>query len=467
MPSIFYRYIGEGGTPGSRQQSNHAVMISLHVRFYRPVNRKAAQIPTCGLSSTRIQLDMARRASAKPKPDIAEGAVPAEELKQEFPPIALPIQPPFPPMEAKSVAELPEGSNWAYEPKWDGFRCLAFRKGSEVLLQSKAGQPLGRYFPEMVAALAQLKAKQFVLDGEIVILRDGRLSFDDLLLRIHPAESRIRKLSQQTPASYLVFDQLVDEKGKSLIELPLSERRERLEELFRQFGSHSSQQRLSGAPEQAGTHPGKPGASAAPAHGTSPSGAPQIRLSPSVRDYETARHWLTNLAASGFDGVVAKQLDCPYASGERRAMQKIKRIRTADCVVGGFRYASKGGEVGSLLLGLYDENGLLNHVGFTSSFAAEERKKLKAVLKPYMGGSGFTGHAPGGPSRWSTERSGEWERLDPKLVCEVRYDHFSGGRFRHGTKFLRWRPDKDPKSCEYEQLANRGGVGNVEKILAG
>lgn len=196
-------------------------------------------------------------------------------------------------------------------------------------------------------------------------------------------------------------------------------------------------------------------------------GAPQIRLSPSVGDLSTAHHWLTELAASGFDGVVAKQLDCSYASGERSAMRKIKRIRTADCVVGGFRYASKGGEVGSLLLGLYDENGLLNHVGFSSSFVADERKKLKGILKPYMGGSGFSGHAPGGPSRWSTERSGEWERLEPKLVCEVRYDHFSGGRFRHGTKFLRWRPDKDPKSCTYEQLANQGGVADLQKILAG
>ena len=169
-----------------------------------------------------------RRKASKKHVDIAEGALPAEELKQEFPQIALPIQPPFPPMEAKAVAELPEGENWAYEPKWDGFRCLAFRQGSEVLLQSKAGQPLGRYFPEMVEAIAKLPAKQFVLDGEIVILQDGHLSFDDLLMRIHPAESRIRKLSKQTPASYLVFDLLVDERGKSLIELPLSARREKL-----------------------------------------------------------------------------------------------------------------------------------------------------------------------------------------------------------------------------------------------
>lgn len=388
-----------------------------------------------------------RRTISKKHVDIAGGALPAEELKQEFPRIALPIQPPFPPMEAKAVAELPEGEDWAYEPKWDGFRCLAFRKDDEVLLQSKAGQPLGRYFPEMVEAIGKLPAKQFVLDGEIVILRDGKLRFDELLMRIHPAESRIRKLSKETPASYLVFDLLVDERGKSLIELPLSERRKKLEELFEVFETHSSKKRLSGAPEL-------------------PSGRPQIRLSPSVRKFSTARHWLTELAASGFDGVVAKQVDCQYASGERGAMRKIKRIRTADCVVGGFRYASKGGEVGSLLLGLYDENGLLNHVGFSSSFAADERKKLKKVLRPYMKGSGFTGHAPGGPSRWSTERSGEWERLDPKLVCEVRYDHFSGGRFRHGTKFLRWRPDKAPESCTYEQLANHGGVGSVEKILA-
>jgi len=348
-------------------------------------------------------------------------------------------------MEAKAVDEIPRGDSWQYEPKWDGFRCLAFRRGDEVLLQSKAGQPLGRYFPELVAALQTLKPAQFVLDGEIVILRDGHLSFDDLLLRIHPAASRIQKLSQETPATYLVFDLLVDEHGKPLIDLPLSERRERLEEFSKSFATSTQ-----------------------PAHSRRGVGASDvaIRLSPATRDYATAQRWMTELAASGFDGVVAKQLDCPYASGERSAMRKIKRIRTADCVVGGFRYSSKGGEVGSLLLGLYDENGLLNHVGFTSSFAAAERKKLKRILKPYMGGSGFTGHAPGGPSRWSTERSAEWERLDPKLVCEVRYDHFSGGRFRHGTKFLRWRPEKDPRSCKYEQVESRKSKTGLDKLLA-
>jgi ATP-dependent DNA ligase len=333
-------------------------------------------------------------------------------------------------MEAKLVPEIPRGNNWQYEPKWDGFRCLAFRKGDKVLLQSKAGQPLGRYFPEVVEALLKLKETQFVFDGEIVILHDGHLAFDELLMRIHPAASRIQRLSRETPATYLLFDLLVDEEGKSLVKLPLSERRARLESLIKRLGKQSS-----------------------------------IRLSPATVDYETAQHWMSELAAIGFDGVVAKELDCPYASGERTAMRKIKRIRTADCVVGGFRYASKGGHVGSLLLGLYDDQGLLNHVGFTSSFTAPERKKLKKILEPYEGGSGFTGHAPGGPSRWSTERTGEWERLKPKLVCEVRYDHFSGGRFRHGTKFLRWRPEKTPQSCTYAQVEPSRSKGKLETIL--
>jgi len=387
------------------------------------------------LTSVCIEYNMAVR--KKRTSPVAEGAVPADELKQEFPPIKLPIKPPYPPMEAKAVGEIPRGDNWQYEPKWDGFRCLAFRKGDSVILQSKAGQPLGRYFPELVAALEELKPNQFVLDGEIVILRDGQLSFDDLLMRIHPAASRIKKLSLETPVTYLLFDLLVDEDGMSLATKPLSVRRAQLERMVKTFAQTTQ-----------------------PAHrqsGSDTSPHPSIRLSPVTRDYDDAQRWMTELAASGFDGVVAKQVDCPYASGERTAMRKIKRIRTADCVVGGFRYASKGGEVGSLLLGLYDENGKLNHVGFSSSFTAPERKKLKAILKPYMGGSGFTGHAPGGPSRWSTERSGEWERLELKLVCEVRYDHFSGGRFRHGTKFLRWRPEKSPKSCTYEQVAASGG----------
>ncbi len=355
------------------------------------------------------------------RPDrVAEAAVPAEDLKQNFPPIDLPIRPPFPPMEARSVKEVPEGNSWLYEPKWDGFRCLIFRKDDQVLMQSKAGQPLGRYFPELVSAVRSLPVDQFVLDGEIVIFAGGQPSFDDLLMRIHPAESRIRRLAQETPASYLAFDLLVDEHGNTLIEKSQLERREALEQFFRNIGKSKS-----------------------------------IQLSPSTPDHAQALRWMKELAGSGFDGVIAKPAGMLYASGER-AMQKIKKVRTADCVVGGFRWASKGGEVGSLLLGLYNGEGLLDHVGFTSSFRTEQRKELKKILKPLMGGKGFTGRAPGGPSRWSTERSGEWEALQPKLVCEVSFDYFNQGRFRHGTKFLRWRPDKNPRQCTMEQVRPSG-----------
>lgn len=331
-------------------------------------------------------------------------------------------------MEAKSVDAIADGDQWQYEPKWDGFRCLAFKDGETVVLQSKAGQPLGRYFPEVVDAIATLDARRVVLDGEIVIGRGGHFSFDDLLMRIHPAESRIRSLSAETPAMLIVFDMLVDAEGRSLVDEPLRQRRDSLDRFMATAGSSS------------------------------------IRLSPVSLSHAVAEKWLKELAPSGFDGVIAKRTDLPYASGERTAMQKIKRMRTADCVVGGFRWASKGGEVGSLLLGLYDDEGKLNHVGFSSSFNAGDRATLKNLLKPYMGGSGFSGRAPGGPSRWSTERTGQWEALDPKLVCEIRYDHFSGERFRHGTKFLRWRPDKKARACTFEQLQD--GRGSVEDIWA-
>lgn len=315
------------------------------------------------------------------------------------------------------MAEIPGGTGWLYEPKWDGFRCLAFRKYDEVLLQSKAGQPLGRYFPELVSGLLTLPQSQFVLDGEIVILTEGHLSFDDLLLRIHPAESRIRKLSTETPATLMCFDLLVDGAGESLIGTPLRDRRKSLEKFL---GSTSKAER--------------------------------IRLSPASRQREQAEQWMDELAAMGLDGIIAKRLEEPYRSGERTAMVKVKRIRTADCVVGGFRYSEKGGGIGSLLLGLYTEQGMLDHVGFTSSFNAGQRQELKKIVEPLILPPGFTGRAPGGPSRWSTKRSAEWEPLAPKLVCEVQYDHFSGGRFRHGTKFLRWRPEKRPVQCMMEQV---------------
>lgn len=352
---------------------------------------------------------------------VLEGAVPAEELQEQFPYIALPIRPPYPPMEAKSVEDLPRGQGWQYEPKWDGFRCLAFRHGEQVLLQSKAGQPLGRYFPELVEALRKLSAEPFVLDGEIVIFSGEHLAFDDLLQRIHPAESRIRKLAAETPAALMCFDLLVDARGNPLVELPLSERRRRLEEFFSIVSSNES-----------------------------------ARLSPATTDRSQAERWMRELGPAGLDGVVAKLTGEPYHSGDRAGMVKVKRIRTADCVVGGFRYAEKGGQVGSLLLGLYNDQGLLDHVGFTSSFTAAQRQELKKIVEPLIAQPGFTGKAPGGPSRWSTRRSMEWQPLQPKLVCEVRYDHFSGGRFRHGTKFLRWRPDKKPAECTFAQVLGQG-----------
>jgi ATP-dependent DNA ligase len=315
------------------------------------------------------------------------------------------------------VSQIPDGPGWSYEPKWDGFRCLAFKSGKQVLLQSKAGQPLGRYFPELVKALAELPQKQFVVDGEIVIYSGEHLSFDDLLLRIHPAESRIRKLSEETPATFMCFDLLVDTKGKSLVDLPFRERRSKLEEFFKDLKENKT-----------------------------------VRLSPASTSKKDAERWMRELGAIGFDGVVAKKLDEPYRSGERTAMVKIKRIRTADCVVGGFRYSERGDGIGSLLLGLYNAEGLLDHVGFSSSFNTEQRKELKSIVEPLISPPGFTGHAPGGPSRWSTKRSTEWQPLKPKLVGEVQYDHFSGGRFRHGTKFLRWRPEKKPDQCTFEQV---------------
>lgn len=349
--------------------------------------------------------------------DIDAGAVPAEQLREPFPRLKLPVRPPFPPMEAELVEAIPEGDGWLYEPKWDGFRCLAFKDGPQVVLQSKSGQPLGRYFPELVAAVAAIRAPRAVLDGEIVIVRDGRLSFDDLLQRIHPAESRVAKLSRETPCDYLVFDLLVDARGRSLIERPLSDRRLRLEAFFEQTGA-----------------------------------ADLLHLSPADERRRTAVKWMTDLAPVGCDGVVAKRLEANYRSGDRTGMMKIKRMRTADCVVGGFRFDQHGREIGSLLLGLFNEQGKLDHVGFTSSFSTRERHALRDVLLPLRGGTGFTGKAPGGLSRWSTKRSMEWESLRPSLVCEVRFDHFSGDRFRHGTKFLRWRPDKDPRACTFAQL---------------
>jgi ATP-dependent DNA ligase len=320
-------------------------------------------------------------------------------------------------MEALSVADIPEGPEWQYEPKWDGFRCLVFRDGKKVRLQSKAGQPLERYFPELVEQFQSLRPGKFVLDGEIVVPVDGDLSFDDLLLRIHPAASRITKLAAETPASFIAFDLLVTDRGTSLIKKPLAERRPKLEDFAKKYFG----------------------------------GGVRIELSPATTKLSVVKRWFTNVGG-GLDGVIAKQLEQPYRSGERIGMVKVKQLRTVDCVVGGFRYASSGKLVGSLLLGLYDHQGLLHHVGFCSGLTNEHKKELTPRLEKLIRKPGFTGQAPGGPSRWSTERSAQWQPLAPKLVVEVQYDHYTGGRFRHGTRFLRWRPDKAPRQCTMDQL---------------
>ena len=335
--------------------------------------------------------------------------------------MTLPIKSPFAPMEALVADELPSPPGWQYEPKWDGFRCLVFRDGDKVVLQSKAGKPLTRYFPDVVEAVQTLRAKRFVLDGEIVVPVEGALSFDDLLQRIHPAASRVKLLSTTHPALLLVFDLLTDERGTSLVEKPLADRRERLEKFASRFID----------------------------------GSGRVRLSPSSESIAVARRWFRS-AGGGLDGVIAKRLDAEYRTGLRDAMIKVKHARSADCVVGGFRYASKGRALGSLLLGLHDDDGLLHHVGFTSSFTREERKALLPKLEKLVRPPGFTGQAPGGPSRWSTERSAEWHPLAPKLVVEVEYDHVSGIRFRHGTKLIRWRPDKAPRQCTLDQVTGHG-----------
>lgn len=323
-------------------------------------------------------------------------------------------------METRSVEEIPSGADWQYEPKWDGFRCIAFRDAANVYLQSKAGQPLARYFPDVVEALGHLPAKNFVLDGELAIPVSGVLSFDELQLRLHPAASRVAKLAKAHPAIFIVFD-LLGQDRQSLLKQSLRDRRELLEKFA----------------------------------GPNFKSTKAVRLSPATTKLEQAKKWFQK-AGGDLDGVIAKQLDMPYASGERTAAVKIKLIRSADCVVGGFRYASGAKILGSLLLGLYDD-GLLHHVGFTSAFKTEERsvltKKFEALRKP----PGFTGNTPGGPSRWSTERSAEWEPVDPKIVVEVAYDHFTGDRFRHGTKILRWRKDKAPKQCTMDQIKRREG----------
>lgn len=340
----------------------------------------------------------------------------------------LPLRAPFPPMEALSVAKIPTGPQWQYEPKWDGFRCLAFRDRETIQLQSKSGRVMTRYFPELVAALGQLKAAAFVLDGEIAVPADGGFSFDALLQRIHPAASRVRKLAAEAPAVLILFDLLVGDDAQSIADWPLQQRRAALEGFFRKYCR----------------------------------GAPRLRLSPATMKLEEAKAWLRRGGAT-LDGVIAKRRDACYRGGERTAMQKIKNYRSADCVVGGFRYNEGKSVVGSLLLGLYDDGGLLRHVGFTSTIKEQDKPALTKRLKPLIRPPGFTANAPGGPSRWSSKRSTDWVPLQPELVVEVCYDHFTGDRFRHGTRLMRWRPDKAPRQCTLEQVKQK--KADVQTLL--
>lgn len=326
------------------------------------------------------------------------------------------------PMEARSVDAIPVGEQWQYEPKWDGFRCLLARDGGTVTMTSKSGQDLTRYFPEVAQSATEFPEDRFVLDGELVVPIGKEFSFDALLQRIHPAASRIKRLSAETPAQFLAFD-LLRRGTEDLIPVALSTRRRELEA----FASHCFART-------------------------------RFRLSPASLDLNDAKRWLQS-AGGGSDGVIAKRVDLPYQAGNRDGMQKIKRHRSADCVIGGFRYGEKKTGrhkvVGSLLLGLYDDEGKLHHVGFTSGLKAEEKLALTERLETIAADRSFTGNAPGGPNRWSTKRSSEWKPVKPKLVIEVSYDHFTGGRFRHGTTILRWRPDKKARQCTMDQLQQK------------
>ena len=316
-------------------------------------------------------------------------------------------------MEARTAAELPAGEDWWFEPKWDGFRCLAFRSGDEVRLQAKSGKPLDRFFPEVVEHLRSMTADPFVVDGELLIRTVEQFSFEALQMRLHPSENRIRKLAAETPASLALFDMLLSPRGEDLRGRPLSKRHAELNNFETVLAPNGPMMVTSGTADRA-----------------------------------TAQHWLQGGA---YEGVVAKRLDSLYAASER-AMIKVKRVRTADCVVGGFRYATGSNLVGSLLLGLYNPDGLLDHVGFTSGFSTVDKLALTEELEALRGEPGFTGDKPGGPSRWATERSSQWTPLKPSLVVEVSFDHVSGARFRHGTRLLRFRPDKAPSQCGREQI---------------
>jgi ATP-dependent DNA ligase len=315
----------------------------------------------------------------------------------------LPLRPPVKPQLARTAEELPEGERWRYEPKWDGFRTIAFRDRAEVHLQSRNGRPMNRYFPEVVQKLLELPSERVVLDGELVVVVDEVQEFDLLSQRIHPAASRVERLAHETPAGFVTFD-LLAEGDRSLLERPFEQRRERLAEIVRE----------------------------------------PVELTPMTTSREDAGRWLTGTS----EGVIAKQALAPYLPGERRGMMKVKRIRTADTVVRAFRFGKQEGTVGSLILGLYDDDGELHEVGHTSGFSAREKRDLVARLEPYRTHERGSGE----PSRWKSAEELVWEGLRPELVVEVAFDHITGDRIRHGARFLRWRDDKAPEECRLEQL---------------
>jgi ATP-dependent DNA ligase len=338
------------------------------------------------------------------------------------------VAPPIQPMLAKLADSLPAEGSFLYEPKWDGFRSIVFRSQSDVYIQSRDLRPFDRYFPELHEGLLDKLPPGSVIDGEIVIMTRHGLDFDALQLRLHPAASRVAKLAQETPASFVAFD-LLAERGKSLMDAPQEERRQRLERLATKLG-------------------------------------PPVYLTPMTTNRKQALKWLDQFEGAGLDGVMAKPVDLPYQAG-KRAMLKIKHVRTADCVVAGFRWHKTGkGVVGSLLLGLYDSRGVLQHVGVTSSFTMAMRRQLATELAPLQENAfehhpwkdwaqvdgSETDRMPGAQSRWSAGKNLSWEPLRIERVVEVKYDHLQGNRFRHATTFLRWRPDKEPKDCRYDQL---------------
>ena len=360
--------------------------------------------------------------------------------------MSLPFQPPIEPMLAKIRPDIPRDEGWLFEPKWDGFRALVFKDGDDIEIYSRAKRPLNRYFPELLDPLREVLPEIAIVDGEIVVPNEFGLDFDLLQLRLHPAESRVRKLAGETPSSFVAFD-LLAVGSDDLREVAFDERRKQLENCLKGAVALPSQ----GPDEDTGEVEKEIAATLRP--------GPTIALTPQTADPDVAAFWFEVFEGAGLDGLIAKRADGTYAPG-KRLLAKIKHQRTADCVVGGYRIHKSGDGIGSLLLGLYDDEGSLAYVGHTSSFKAAERRSLLEQLSELKGGRSFGGgRAPGSESRWvgmSGRDPNEWASIDPVLVCEVAYDHLQSGRFRHAATFKRWRPDKPPEECTFDQIEARG-----------